>query len=86
MDARSIYRSIFLKNKFNNIYIYLLYMDLYHKRSKIILDLFMKTYSDSYIIVFTKFNDIYEIILNNGKKIMLYTETKWNEITSKMNE
>ena len=61
-------------------------MDLYHKRSKIILDLFMKTYSDSYIIVFTKFNDIYEIILNNGKKIMLYTETKWNEITSKMNE
>ena len=61
-------------------------MDLYHKRSKIILDLFMKTYSDSYIIVFTKFNDIYEIILNNGKKIMLYTETKWNEITSKMDE
>ena len=61
-------------------------MDLYHKRSKIILDLFMKTYSDSYIIVFTKFNNIYEIILNNGKKIMLYTETKWNEITSKMNE
>ena len=61
-------------------------MDLYHKRSKIILDLFMKTYSDSYIIVFTKFNDIYEIILNNGKRIMLYTETKWNEIVSKMNE
>jgi len=61
-------------------------MDLYHKRSKIILDLFMKTYSDSYIIVFTKFNDIYEIILNNGKKIMLYTETKWKEITSKMDE
>ena len=61
-------------------------MDLYHKRSKIILDLFMKTYSNSYIIVFTKFNDIYEIILNNGKKIMLYTETKWSEIVSKMNE
>jgi len=61
-------------------------MDLYHKRSKIILDLFMKTYSNSYIIVFTKFNDIYEIILNNGKRIMLYTETKWNEIVSKMNE
>ena len=58
----------------------------YHKRSKIILDLFMKTYSNSYIIVFTKFNDIYEIILNNGKKIMLYAATKWNEIVSKMNE
>ena len=61
-------------------------MDLYHKRSKIILDLFMEKYSNSYIIVFTKFNDIYEIILNNGKRIMLYTETKWNEIVSKMNE
>ena len=58
----------------------------YHKRSKIILDLFMKTYSNSYIIVFTKFNDIYEIILNNGKKIMLHVSTKWNEIVSKMNE
>lgn len=61
-------------------------MDLYHKRSKVILDLFMEKYSNSYIIVFTKFNDIYEIILNNGKRIMLYTETKWNEIVSKMNE
>ena len=57
----------------------------YHKRSKIILDLFMKTYSD-YIVVFTKWNGVYEIILNNGKKIMLYAATKWNEIVSKMNE
>ena len=58
----------------------------YHRRSKIILDLFLKTYSDSYIIVFTKFNDIYEIILQNCKRIMLHVSTKWNEIKSKMNE
>ncbi len=60
-------------------------MDLYHKRSKVILDLFMKTYSD-YIVVFTIWNDIYEIILQNGKRIMLHVSTKWNEIVSKMNE
>ena len=36
-------------------------MDLYQKRSKIIVDLFMKTYS-GFIIVFTKWNNVYEII------------------------
>ena len=60
-------------------------MDLYHKRSRIIADIFLKTYSD-YIVVFTKFNDVYELILQNGIKIMLYAKTKWNDIVDIMKQ
>lgn len=60
-------------------------MDLYHKRSKVICDIFLKTYSD-YIVIFTRFNDVYEIILQNGFKIMIYAKTKWNDIVEIMRQ
>ena len=60
-------------------------MELYHKRSKVICDIFLKTYSD-FIVVFTKFNDVYEIILQNGFKIMIYGKTKWNDIVDIMRQ
>lgn len=60
-------------------------MDLYHKRSKVICDIFLKTYSD-FIIVFTKFDDVYEIILQSGIKIMIYAKTKWNDIVDIMRQ
>ena len=60
-------------------------MELYHKRSKVICDIFLKTYSD-FIVVFTKFNDVYEIILQNGFKIMIYGKTKWNGIVDIMRQ
>ena len=60
-------------------------MDLYHKRSRIIADIFMKTYCD-FIIVFTKWNDTYELILQNGFKIMIYGKTKWDDIVELMRQ
>lgn len=60
-------------------------MNLYHRRSKIICDIFLKTYSD-FIVVFTKFNDVYELILQNGFKIMIYGKTKWNDIVDIMRQ
>ena len=60
-------------------------MDLYHKRSIIIADIFMKTYND-FIVVFTKWNDVYEIILQNGLKIMIYGKTKWIDIVEIMRQ
>ena len=60
-------------------------MDLYHKRSRIIADIFMKTYND-FIVVFTKWNDVYEIILQNGLKIMIYGKTKWTDIVEIMRQ
>ena len=60
-------------------------MDLYHKRSRIIADIFMKTYND-FIVVFTKWNDVYEIILQNGLKIMIYGKTKWIDIVEIMRQ
>jgi len=58
-------------------------MDLYHKRSRIIKDIFLRTYND-FIIVFTKFNDTYELILHTGLKIILYVKTKWTDIVEIM--
>ena len=60
-------------------------MDLYHRRSKIICDIFMKTYND-FIVVFTKWNDVFEIILQNGTKIMIYGKTKWKDIVETMRQ
>ena len=60
-------------------------MDLYHKRSRIIKDIFMKTYND-FIIVFTKWNDTYELILHTGLKIILYVKTKWTDIVEIMRQ
>ena len=58
-------------------------MDLYHKRSRIIADIFMKKYND-FIIIFTKYNDTYELILHTGLKIILYVKTKWDDIVEIM--
>jgi len=58
-------------------------MDLYHKRSRIITDIFLRTYND-FIIVFTKYNDTYELILHTGLKIILYVKTKWTDIVEIM--
>ena len=58
-------------------------MDLYHKRSRIIADIFMKHYSN-YIICFTKFNDIYELILDDGIILKIKEDTTWNEIVDKL--
>mgnify|MGYP003648188682 CR=1 FL=1 len=58
-------------------------MDLYHKRSKVICDIFMKHYSN-YIICFTKFNDIYELILDDGIILKIKEDTTWNEIVDKL--
>ena len=60
-------------------------MDLYHRRSKIICDIFMRTYND-FIVIFTKYNDTYELILQNGLKIMLYGKTKWTDIVEIMRQ
>ena len=58
-------------------------MDLYHKRSRIIADIFLRTYND-FIIIFTKYNDTYELILHTGLKIILYVKTKWDDIVEIM--
>ena len=58
-------------------------MDLYHKRSRIICDIFLKHYHN-YIICFTKYNDTYELILHTGLKIILYVKTKWTDIVEIM--
>ena len=60
-------------------------MDLYHKRSKIICSIFLKTYSD-YIVIFTKWENTYELILQNGLKIMIYDKTKWTDIVDFMKQ
>lgn len=60
-------------------------MDLYHKRSRIIADIFMKKYND-FIIIFTKYNDTYELILHTGLKIILYVKTKWDDIVEIMRQ
>ena len=60
-------------------------MDLYHKRSRIICDIFMKHYHN-YIICFTKFNDTYELILDNGIVISIEEDTTWNEIVDKLKQ
>ena len=58
-------------------------MDLYHKRSKIIADIFIKQYSN-YITCFTKHNDIYELILDNGIILKIKENTRWNDIVDFM--
>lgn len=60
-------------------------MDLYHKRSRIIADIFMKKYNE-FIIIFTKYNDTYELILHTGLKIILYVKTKWDDIVEIMRQ
>ena len=58
-------------------------MNLYHKRSKVICDIFLKHYSN-YIICFTKYNDTYELILDDGIIISIEEDTTWNEIVDKL--
>ena len=58
-------------------------MDLYHRRSKIICDIFVKHYHN-YITCFTKHNDIYELILDNGIILKIEENTRWNEIVEIM--
>ena len=60
-------------------------MDLYHKRSRIIADIFIKHYSN-YIICFTKHNDTYELILDNGIILKIKEDTKWNDIVDKLRQ
>ena len=60
-------------------------MDLYHKRSRIIADIFMKHYSN-YIICFTKYNDTYQIILDNGIVISIEEDTRWGDIVDKLKQ
>jgi hypothetical protein len=58
-------------------------MDLYHRRSKIICDIFVQHYHN-YITCFTKHNDIYELILDNGIILKIEENTRWNEIVEIM--
>lgn len=60
-------------------------MDLYHKRSRIIADIFVQHYHD-YITCFTKHNDIYELILDNGIILKIEEDTTWNEIVDKLRQ
>ena len=60
-------------------------MDLYHKRSRIICDIFLKHYSN-YITCFTKYNDTYELILDNGIILKIKEDTTWNEIVDKLKQ
>ena len=60
-------------------------MDLYHRRSRIICDIFMKHYHN-YIICFTKYNDTYELILDNGIILKIKEDTTWNEIVDKLRQ
>ena len=60
-------------------------MDLYHKRSRIICDIFVQHYHD-YITCFTKHNDIYELILDNGIVISIEEDTKWGDIVDKLRQ
>ena len=60
-------------------------MDLYHKRSRIIADIFFKHYHN-YIICFTKFNDIYELILDNGIILKIKEDTQWKEIVDTLRQ
>ena len=54
-------------------------MNLYHKRSKVICDIFLSHYHD-YITCFTKHNDTYELILDDGIILKIKEDTTWNEI------
>ena len=60
-------------------------MDLYHKRSRIIADIFVRSYSN-YIVCFTKENDKYELILHNGTIITIHDETKWKDVVEIMEQ
>ncbi len=60
-------------------------MDLYHKRSKIICDIFMRSYSN-YIVCFTKENDKYELILDNGTIIKIHDQTNWKDVVEIMRQ
>ena len=60
-------------------------MDLYHKRSRIITDLFVKHYHN-YITCFTKHNGTYELILDNGVIIHIKEDTRWEEVVNKLRE
>ena len=60
-------------------------MDLYHKRSRIIADIFIKHYSN-YITCFTKHNDTYELILDTGIILKIKEDTTWNEIVDKLRQ
>ncbi len=60
-------------------------MDLYHKRSRIIADIFMKHYHN-YIICFTKYNDTYELILDNGIILKIKEDTRWGDIVDKLRQ
>ena len=60
-------------------------MELYHKRSKIICDIFLSHYHD-YITCFTKHNDTYELILDNGIILKIEENTKWNDIVDIMRQ
>ena len=60
-------------------------MDLYHKRSRIICDIFLKHYHN-YIICFTKYNDTYELILDNGIILKIKEDTQWKEIVDTLRQ
>ena len=60
-------------------------MDLYHKRSRIIADIFVRSYSN-YIVCFTKENDKYELILDNGIILKIKEDTKWTDIVEIMKQ
>ena len=60
-------------------------MDLYHKRSRIIADIFVRSYSN-YIVCFTKENDKYELILDNGTIIKIHDQTNWKDVVEIMRQ
>ena len=60
-------------------------MDLYHKRSRIIANIFVQHYHN-YITCFTKYNDTYELILDNGIILKIKEDTRWGDIVDKLKQ